>query len=228
MQLVITDQYLGQRCHISPAWTSRAWTPRGPWESLRRPLGLRLSGPCSKLKLQTRPGALRTSRSYLREAHWRNCSRLHPRWPLRFVHTRIYGVNKARPLAVINARILNYSYLRRNLWWPLCSSGGLPSLLSHFGWMLARVWLESFRKELFWFVLGPSQGGKHTLAQTLHTSTKIGLNNERKLKESISALHPSARHLVVSLQAAAAPANATRTDRWTVCTWSLWRASLPW
>lgn len=104
MQLIITDQYLGQRWRMSPAWPSGALTPRGPWESLRRPLGLRLSGPGSKLKLQTQPGALRTSCSYLREARWRNCKRLHPRRPLGFVHTRIYGVDKASPLAVISAR----------------------------------------------------------------------------------------------------------------------------
>lgn len=41
----------------------------------------------------------------------------------------------------------------------------------------------------------------------------IGLNNEHKLKETIYVIH-----LVISLQAAAAPAIATRTDRWTVCT----------
>lgn len=52
-----------------------------------------------------------------------------------------------------------------------------------------------------------------TLAQTLHTSTMMGLDNEHKLKETIYAIH-----LVISLQAVAAPAIATRTDRWTVCT----------
>lgn len=90
---------------MSLDWTSRVWTPRGPWEIPLRPLGLRLSGPGSKLKLQTRLEALRTSRSYLREAHWRNCKGLHPHWPLGFVHTRIYGVSKASPLAVISTRM---------------------------------------------------------------------------------------------------------------------------
>lgn len=68
---------------------------------------------------------------------------------------------------------------------------------------------------LFFFFCWPlaKEENTDTLAQTLHTSTMIGLNNEHKLKETIYVIQ-----LVISLQAAAAPAIATRTDRWTVCT----------
>lgn len=74
--------------------------------------------------------------------------------------------------------------------------------------------MKSFGKELYWFILASSQGAKHrhTLAETLHTSIMIG-PNEHKVKETIYVIH-----LVISLQAVAAPAIATRTDRWIVCT----------
>lgn len=75
--------------------------------------------------------------------------------------------------------------------------------------------MKGFRKEVccvFCWALAKEEN-TDTLAQTLHTSTMIGLNNEHKLKETIYVIH-----LVISLQAAAAPAIATRTDRWTVCT----------
>lgn len=79
----ITAQYLGQRCRSLFGPSPR----RGPWESSGRPPGgLSHSGPGSKTPSpRSLPGALRTGRSYLREARWRNCERLHPHQPLGFV-----------------------------------------------------------------------------------------------------------------------------------------------